>query len=346
VDVCPIINKNVIKNNPTAYACINNDDAVRLESSSGGIFTLFAEKIIAEGGVVFGAAFNANFEVEHYCIENKDQLEQLRGSKYVQSRIGDSYREAKELLNSRRQVLFTGTPCQIAGLNSYLEKSYDNLVTIDIICHGVPSPEVWAKYIEFREMAAGSTTQKIAFRRKDEGWKHFSMSFLFENNTEYRKNLMQDLYMRAFLKDVCLRPSCYACEFKGLNRHSDITLADFWGIQNILPEMDDDIGTSLIFINSQSGQTLLEKIRHTMSHKEVDINKAIKFNPAATKSAKYNPNRDRFLAERETLDFNILVTKYCTDPLPTRAKRILKSVIKKVLITTRMINLAKRVAKK
>lgn len=320
VNVCPIINKVEVNNNPTAYSCINNDETIRLDSSSGGIFTLAAEKVIAQGGAVFGAGFNDEFEVEHSFVETKEKLSQIRGSKYVQSKIGDSYKKVKEFLDLEREVLFTGTPCQIAGLYSYLGKSYNNLLTIDIICHGVPSPEVWRKYVEFRETEAGAAAQRIAFRRKDEGWKLFSVSFLFENNTEYRQNLRKDLYMRAFLKDVCLRPSCYDCNFKGLNRQSDITLADFWGIQNVLPDMDDDKGTSLIFVNSKNGQEIFNSISCGIKFKEVDINEAVKYNSSAIKSVSKNPNRDYFFAELNNLEFNQLVNKYCTDKLDTRIK--------------------------
>src|SRR5690606_22917336 len=137
---------------------------------------------------------------------------------------------------------FSGTPCQVAGVKSFLGSTYENLFTIDIICHGVPSPKVWQKYIEYREEVAGSKSRKIAFRRKNEGWKIYSLSFTFQNGKEYIQPYNRDLYMRVFLEDICLRPSCYNCQFKTLNRESDITLADFWGIQKICPEMDDDKG--------------------------------------------------------------------------------------------------------
>lgn len=189
--------------------------------------------MIVDDGVVFGASFNNNFEVEHTCVELKQELEKLRGSKYVQSRIGNTYEQTNQLLKSGRKVIFTGTPCQVAGLKSYLGKTYDNLLSVDFICHGVPSPGVWKKYVDYRQKKAGSVIQRISFRRKYKGWKRYSVSFLFENNKEYRETLDKDLYMRAFLKDVCLRPSCYACKFKSIYRQSDITLADFWGIQNI-----------------------------------------------------------------------------------------------------------------
>ena len=343
IKVCPIINKVTVKNEPSAYACINNNEAIRLESSSGGLFTLIAEQIIDDGGAVFGASFNENLEVEHSYVELKQDLEKLRGSKYVQSRIGKTYEQAKHLLKSGRKVLFTGTPCQIDGLKSYLGKSYDNLLCVDIVCHGVPSPEVWRKYVDYRQERAGSAVQRISFRRKDDGWKRFSVLFLFKNNTEYLKTLDKDLYMKAFLKDVCLRPSCYACEFKTIHRQSDITLADFWGVQNMLPDMDDDKGTSLIFVNSKAGQAMIEKIADKMQFKEVDINEAIKYNPAAIKSAASNSNREKFFKEIHTLAFDKLVKKYCTDKLSVRIIRRIKLLARAILKKLGLLSFAKRV---
>ena len=343
IKACQIINKVTVQNEPSAYACINNNEAIRLESSSGGLFTLIAEQVIEDGGAVFGASFNENFEVEHSCVELKEKLVRLRGSKYVQSRIGNTYEQSKQLLKSGRKVLYTGTPCQIGGLKSYLGKSYDNLLCVDIICHGVPSPEVWKNYVDYRQGKAASAVQKISFRRKDDGWKRYSVSFLFKNNIEYRKTLDKDLYMRAFLKDVCLRPSCYACGFKTIHRQSDITLADFWGIQRMLPDMNDDKGTSLIFVNSKAGQTMIEQIEDKMKFKAVDINEAVKYNSAAIKSASSNPNRNQFFKELHKLNFNKLVKKYCRDKLPVRIKRKTKSVASAILKKLGIINNCKRI---
>ena len=283
INVCPPINYEAAKNQPIAYACINKDESIRLESSSGGIFTLIAEKIIENGGVIFGAEFGERFEVVHGYVDTKNEIKRFRGSKYVQSKIGDTYKKAKEVLDSGKEVLFSGTPCQISGLKTFLGKSYNNLLCIDIICHGVPSPMVWKKYIKYREEKAGSSTERIAFRRKDEGWKRFSVSFTFKNDTEYRQNFREDLFMKAFLKDICLRPSCYDCKFKTIHRESDLTLADFWGVQNILPDLDDDMGTSLILVNSDAGQAMLEQIKEKVTCKKVDLNEAIKYNAAAIK---------------------------------------------------------------
>lgn len=331
IKVCPIINKKTVQNDPIAYACINKNESVRLESSSGGIFTLIAEQIINKDGVIFGAGFDENFSVLHSYIETKEELDKFRGSKYVQSKIGVTYKQVRDFLKQGKHVLFTGTPCQIGGLKSYLGQPYDNLFCIDIVCHGVPSPRVWQNYISYRENSAGAQARRIAFRLKNEGWKRFSVSFLFNNDTEYRQPLDKDLYMKAFLKDIFLRPSCYNCAFKTLHRESDITLADYWGIQYMLPEMDDDQGTSLIFVNSVNGQSMLKQIKDNILYKEVDINKAISYNSAAIKSAGYNPKRDAFFEGLGKLSFDQLVKKYCSDSLYVRTKRKAKSIIHKVL---------------
>lgn len=331
IKTCPIINKIAVENKPVAYACINKNEEIRLESSSGGIFTLVAEEVINNGGIVFGVGFDKDFNVIHSYVKNKEKLAMFRGSKYVQSRIGDTYSQAKFFLEEGKQVLFTGTPCQISGLKSYLRKDYDNLFCVDNICHGVPSPKVWKKYVYYHEDRVGSPTKRIAFRRKDKGWKQYSVSFRFENGTEYCETLKEDLYMRAFLKDVCLRPSCYACEFKTLSRESDITLADFWGIQKMLPDMDDDKGTSLIFVNSDSGQSMFENIEEKIIYKEVDINQAVSYNSAAIKSVEYNPKRDDFFEDLGMLDFDGLVRKYCTNKLLIRLRRKIKSVVCRIL---------------
>jgi coenzyme F420-reducing hydrogenase beta subunit len=329
--VCPVKNRIVINNQPKAYACMSKEDNIRLESSSGGIFTLIAENVLNDGGVVFGVKFDNDFTVVHDYIETMEGLEKFRGSKYVQSRIGGSYKMAKDFLNQGKKALFSGTPCQIAGLKSFLGKDFENLFTVDLICHGVPSPKVWEEYKKYRERIACFKTREISFRRKYEGWKLFSLLFIFENGKEYTQTFNKDLFMRAFLKDISLRPSCYNCRFKSINRESDITLGDFWGIQNILPEMDDDKGTSLIFINSDKGKEIFEKIKDKMEYKQVDIEQAIRYNSAAVKSDKYHPKREDFFKELGRTPFDKLVKKYCSDPLPVRVKKGARALLRSIL---------------
>lgn len=328
--VCPILNKKIGENNPKCYACYNKDEKTRMNSSSGGIFSLIATEILNRDGVVFGAAFNNDFSLSHQYIEKIDELDKLRTSKYLQSNIGDSYKQVKKFLNEDRYVLFTGTPCQIEGLISYLGKTYDKLYTQDIICHGVPSPKVWEKYLKYREKIDKEKPKKINFRdKKQEGWKMFSLSFKYKE-TEYSKNQKQDLYMKAFLKDVCLRDSCYNCSFRKKQRLSDITLADYWGIEKIHPELDDNKGTSLVLVNSNKGKELYSAINKLIISKEVTIEDAIKSNKALIKSPNYNRYRDAFFKNLDKKEFDILVKKYVPKTsLKQKIKRKIKTLLKK-----------------
>lgn len=331
--VCPIINNKAIDNEPKAYGCYNKNEEVRLNSSSGGIFTLIAEEIISKNGVVYGAAFDNDFSLKHIRVDNVNDLEKLRTSKYLQSTIGDTYKECKKDLDEGKYVLYTGTPCQIEGLLSYLMKDYDNLYTQDIICHGVPSPLVWKKYLKYRKNYDIENPKSINFRNKDNGWKSFNLKFNYDNK-HYSKSQNEDIYMKAFLKNIDLRDSCYSCSFKKYNRLSDITLADFWGVKNILPELDDNKGTSLLIVNSKKGNTLLELIEKNIIAKEVDINIAVKSNSAFTKSVTMHKNRDDFMKEINENNFDIVVNKYIKKDsifkkITNKVKRIIKKIIKK-----------------
>lgn len=326
IDVCPLIDKKIIKENePKAYACFNKDEKIRMESSSGGIFTLLAEKVINSGGVVFGAGWNKNLELEHTYVETFEELKKFRGSKYLQSEISETFKEVLEFLKISRKVLFSGTPCQVGGLKSFLDKNLDkekikNLLCVDFICHGVPSPKVFKKYLEYQEKINNSKAERIAFRLKNKGWKLFSVSLLFNNNTEYRKQFRNDLYMNAFLSDIDLRPTCYDCGFKTKQRIADITMADFWGIQNVKPEFDDDKGTSLILVHSELGEEYYSDISTNIISKEVDADKAFKYNSAAIKSVKPHPKRKEYFENLDSMNFDELDNKYVKLKLCIRIK--------------------------
>lgn len=312
-----------------AFAVINKNEEIRRDSSSGGVFTILAEKIIDEGGVVFGAKFNENWEVIHDYTETKDGVTAFRGSKYVQSWIGNTYKLVKKFLteNRGRKVLFTGTPCQIGGLKSYLQKDYEKLITVDIICYGVPSPKVWQKYVEFREGLAGSKVAKIAFRRKKYGWMQSSVLFAFTNGTEYCKVFQEDLFISVFFKNLCLRKSCYSCGFKTTNRISDITIADFWGVKNVAPEMFDDKGTSLVLLQSPKGKDLFDKIKSGTTFIGVNFENAVRYNPAAFRSADESKNREKFMKNVDKFYFDKLAKKYTKANVVLRALRKIKRAL-------------------
>lgn len=254
-----------------AYVAYAKDEVVRKESSSGGIFKLLADRILQDKGIVFGAAFDDCSEVCHIGVNTSKELKSLQGSKYVQSRIKNTYLETEKNLKEGKKVLFTGTACQISGLKAFLKKEYNNLITVDVLCHGVPSPKIWRKYVEEREKEFDSSLQQAFFRQKEFGWKKFAVEFLFSNSTAYKKIYQEDPYMKLFLRNAILRPSCYACKFKGLKRQSDITLGDCWGIEKYMPEMDDDKGTSIVFTHSPKGEIFFATIYASICVKQAEI---------------------------------------------------------------------------
>lgn len=296
---CPIINADSNSNEMLhypAYAAFADTEDVRLRSSSGGIFTLLAENVLHKGGMVFGAAFDDEFMVSHIGIEHIEEITRLQGSKYLQSRIGNTYYEAKIALDAGRQVLYSGTACQIAGLKGYLKKEYPNLLTLDVLCHGVPSPKVWNRYLRSQEVLHNGHVRRTFFRHKKYGWKTFALLLEFSNNKAYERIFAEDPFMQMFLSNICLRPSCYACKFKSLSRPSDITIGDCWGIDNIYPDMDDDKGTSIVFAHSEKGMDLLKKIMGEMTYKEGNIEELLPNTADSRKSVSPHPNRNAFFA--------------------------------------------------
>lgn len=285
---CPV-NNIEIKKDVYAYAAYNKDENIRLESSSGGIFTIFANYILDKNGVVIGAAFNEEFLVNHIIVENKKDLDKLRKSKYVQSNTLNTYEEAKKFLENDRIVYYSGTPCQIEGLKAYLKKDYENLYTQDIICHGVPSPKVWKEYLKYKNKKIND----INFRCKEKSsWGEYQLKFKSDSEIEYI-NHNEDKFMKLFLNNLILRESCYQCKFKKESRISDITLADFWGINNIDAQMNDEKGTSLLIINSEKGKKMLNQISDKIISKKVNFKNAISYNVSMTESSPKGENFDK-----------------------------------------------------
>lgn len=338
--VCPVLHSaEDTGREPEAYAAYSLDPEIRRESSSGGVFTLLAERILEENGAIYGAAMEGS-RVQHIRVADMEGLSRLRGSKYVQSDMAGAYLQAKADLDAGKMVLFSGTPCQIEGLRTFLRKDYDKLLCVDMICHGIPSPKVWQSYVSLREKAAGAPAARMSFRHKKYGWKSYAVFFEFANKTAYDRRHGDDPFMRVFLHDLCLRPSCYECRFKKLGRVSDITMADFWGVTGIQPEMDDDGGTSLVLIHSQKGRDIFEAIQPRMRCQSTDGKAAIAVNPAMLHSVKKPKNRERFLAELQTDNFEALAAKYAKDPFQP------KEALKKLLQTLGLLETAKKIRKR
>lgn len=264
--VCPIINNHKSQNPLHAYAVQHNDDTILHDSSSGGAFSLLAAEILKKNGVVYGACFNDNFEsVFHNRITNIEELSLLRGSKYLQSDINGTFKRVEQDLYQNKLVLFSGLPCQIMALRTFLQKNFDMLYTVDLICHGVPSPKIWRYYLhnivyENNKSLSTPSIESLSFREKSEGWRDYKLWVRFEKgNGTYSTFFYNDAYMQLFLNDVILRPSCYKCKAKEGRSHSDITLGDFWQINCFDKNIDDNRGLSLVLVNSKKGDSLIKK---------------------------------------------------------------------------------------
>ena len=311
--VCPLNAKFSLGDSPNVYACKNKDIKVRLESTSGGAFTPMAEYVLEKGGLVFGAMFDKDFNVVHGHVSDKAELFRLRGSKYSQSVMDRTYKEAEESLEQGRLVLFSGTPCQIAGLRSFLRKDYHNLIAVDLICHGVPSPKVYREYVASLKKKYNEEIKKITFRDKNRGWKLFSFSIYFKKNL-YSQAKWDDVFMRGFLAGYYLRPSCHACLFKGRNRGSDITIADYWGVHTRFPEYDDDLGVGLVIVNTGRGDEVWEQIAPCLDVLKSDLEHGAMYNLSYGGPVPAHPGRERFFADLQTMDFDKVMEMHCNDP--------------------------------
>lgn len=329
--VCPVLNQGDIIRPISALAAKNRDEYIRANSSSGGIFYALAEKTIKEGGVVYGARFNEELSVVHGVAYNLEDISEFRGSKYLQSMMNDTFKDIRSALNKGIKVLFSGTPCQVAGLRNFLQKSYDNLTLIDFVCHGVPSPSVWQNYLHsFSNISIDSA----AFRDKEQGWHRFGLRLNGANRSDasgwHRFGIFSDdHYMQVFLSNLSLRPSCYSCPSKRGKSGSDITLGDFWGIEHIDPEIDDDKGTSLVLINTLKGEKFFKDLN--IGSKEESYEEALKFNPSMEVSVDEPEKRAKFFHVFSHSGFNAAYKATMIPSLPFRLKRKLKSLAGQIL---------------
>lgn len=340
-----------------AWAAKNHDEQIRENSSSGGVFSLLSESIIQKGGVVFGVRFDNQWECYHDYIEKEEDIHLLRGSKYLPSKIGESYKNVELFLKQGRMVLFSGTPCQVAGLNKYLQKDYPNLFTVEVVCHGVPSPAVWRKYKDYikkkyaregensvsissihhsSEIDTQSPTGKgeirgINFRSKRLGWKKFCFDFTLakalgrgqQNTVSISLPAETNPFMRLFIYNVILRPSCYECPAKAGRTKSDITVGDFWHINDVMPDYNDDKGVTLVYLNTEKGKELFEAI--DCDKKTLSVEDATK-KPAWYRSFAKNPFRNVYFGFYKLIEFDFLaqsVTNYRNVKAVLKIKKIL-----------------------
>ena len=321
--------ENHLMNQLKCYACYHSDPSVRTNSSSGGIFTLFAEKILSCYGTVYGVAMSEDcYSAEFIRITNRNDIRKLQGSKYLQAKVGKIYLQVKSDLEACKMVLFSGTGCQINALKKFLGKDYDNLLCLDVICHGVPSPKLWRKYAEFYEKQNGSKIVDVNFRCKDKGWFDFGIKLIDDKNSNVFVSKENDSYLLMFLRDYCLRPSCYECTAKN-QKESDISIADFWGIDSVIPKMKRINGVSFVILRTDKGSDLFSSVSKGLISERVSFQDGVKRNPAEYRSAKRPLERDVFFVDMNSMTFEELRQKYAV-PKPISLKRKIKNLLKKI----------------
>ena len=328
---CPIVAKSIqIRyDKPIVYAGWSRDKETRYSSTSGGLFTELTKPIIETGGYVVGACYDEDNMVEHKIVNDLSELKKLSQSKYLQSNTKDIYIQTKKILDSGKVVVFCGAPCQIAGLYKFLKRKYDNLLTIEFICRGMNSPKAYKSWLSEIESNENKKVKKVWFKYKEYGWKKSPKCTRidFDDNTYKIYNGDDNLYMTGYLgPNLYIRPSCGNCHFNGLSRQADITLADFWGINE---ELDDDKGTSLILLNSANGKKYFDKIKKQIFFQEKTLSEIYKGNVCFNNSVKINKNSYKFLKELDNSNFSNLIKKYSKVSFIKKIKFIIKKVIKK-----------------
>ena len=303
---------------PVAFAAKSENDPMRMRSSSGGVFYELADQMLRDGGYVCGAVFDDEFHVKHILSNAKEDILRMMGSKYAQSDVGYCYREIKEELNAGEKVLFSGCPCQVAGLRTFLGKEYPNLLLVELICHGIPSDHMLQTYIHMQEKKYGAKLKRMEFRNKAKGWHNSSVRMEFENHRIYSIPYTADAYTIGFLRNITLKSSCYDCHFRNFTAGSDITLGDFWGAEVELPE-DDNNGISAILVNSGKGMDIIDRCNLALTPANVET--VIKYNKNLLCSAALSPQRSLFYASADTNGLEEAIRRYLEESTIQKLKR-------------------------
>lgn len=311
---------------PKVYAVRHKNLETRMESRSGGIFTAISDWIIGNNGVVYGCVLTKDFRAAHIRAVCADDRNRMRGSKYIQSSLGNTFKSVKDDLLEKRTVLFSGTSCQIAGLRAFLEKDYDNLFCIDIICHGVPSPKVWLAYLRWQETRYGALVNNVDFRnKKGFGWHEHIETLLLSNETKISSEIFKNL----FYGHMVLRPSCYVCPYKSIVHPGDITIGDYWGIEKAAPEFDDNNGVSIVLVNNNIGEYIFNEIKSEIDWKKTRIEDSMQ-TPLKEPCPK-PAGRERFWSEFSSKDFGYIAGKYGGYGMIAKARRRLGKIKRKLV---------------
>lgn len=335
--ICPVLNIDALKHRnksaPKVFGGYNKDIVIRFDSTSGDVFSLLAQAMYKQKGYVSGAIYTDDFKVVNFISDDKKDLRRLRSSKYVQSNAEGLYKRIKSLLESGAKVLACGSPCQMAALRSFLRKDYENLIIVDFLCRATNSPKVFEKYKESLEARYGSKIMAIKDKNKDHGWHSLARKVTFENGQVYYGEGHEDDYRRGYHANVFERPSCYECKFKGIPRISDITLGDFWGIGSVDPSLEQNLGTSLVMINSEKGEKYFDIIRDKLVMKEFSLDDIVPGNSTAIMGGKLpypaGIDRNEFFKALDEMPFDECAAKFF--PYVSEQKVTLKRKIRTLL---------------
>lgn len=337
---CPINKPLNLRDYETkAFALQHKDIAIRESSASGGAFTAIASAVLKKGGVVFGGSYGKRFKVEHNYITTMEDLSLLRGSKYVQSDVQQAFQQVKLFLKKDRWVCFSGTPCQVNGLRSYLRMDYEKLILVDLVCHGIPSPKLWTKFIDYVSEHNGSNLEYVSFRDKYYGYSGSTMALGYSDGKTYYNNRWVQFYKHTFFADLNTRPSCFKCHFKTVKRESDFTLYDCWHIGNYDKSMDNDRGVTMVLVHSEKAEQLIEEIKSTVKWCEANVEETINTDGRlAVECTKPNPHREQFFKDCEKMEMKELIKKY----FPLTMKKRIVMIVKPLFSKIGLIKLLKR----
>ncbi len=343
--VCPVLQPVEEKQSQQeAFLLQHKDDIILRESTSGGAFTAIATWVISQGGIVFGASFDDGLKVKHVAVESVSELRKFRNSKYVQSEIGDCFKEVKTFLKEGRLVCFSGTPCQIEGLDSYLfRKKYDNLLLVDLVCRAVPSPRVLREYIAYQENNNNSKVDNLLFRDKYFGYKYSNLSIRFSDTTSYHEGIDTDKWLRSFFSGINVRPSCFKCNFKKRYRVSDITIWDCFDVNKFSKELDNDKGVTRALAHSEKGKAIMGHLVSYANVLIINVESAVDGVKELVTPAIENPKRDDFFKDLNEFGFEHTVEKYFPITLKSRLERQIRRIAFKSGLYLRIIRFYKKI---
>lgn len=348
--VCPILKKLEKREEISSLGYIVNhkENEIRKQSTSGGAFTAIAKYVIEKDGIVYGANFDEEFNVVHSGVRTVEELEKFRGSKYVQSNLQNTFEEIKGQLENKEMVCFSGTPCQVEGLKKFLRKDYENLVTVDIVCHAVPSPKLFRKYLKYikEKELDNEKIINVSFRNKDKYGYQYSLMKVEGKTKKYYRGVESDPYYRAFFNNISDRPSCYSCKFRDKNRVSDFTIWDCFIAEEFDKAMDDNLGTTRMLIHTNKGKEIFEEIKEDFIYQPIETNKLTADVKEIRESIKINPIREEFFKELDQLEPSILFEKYFPDTFKVKLERTTRRILVKFPIYKAVKKTIKKIVKR